>query len=65
MPDALDSLVQAEKDPRFHPSMLEQPKPKFQTVTLEAGPIIKSHNSKKTGLETAKPFKWGQLGSFF
>lgn len=45
--------------------MLEAPKPKFQTVTLEGGPIIKSHNAKKTGLETRVPFKWGPLGGYY
>lgn len=58
-------INEIKKDPRFRPSMLEDPKPRFQTVTLDGGPIIKSHNSKKTGLETAKPFKWGPLGGYY
>ena len=58
-------LVELRKDPRFRPSMLEPPKPKFQTVTLHGGPIIKSHSGKKTGLETRRPYQWGPLGGFY
>lgn len=58
-------LNELKKDPRFKPSMLEPPKPKFQTVELHAGPIIKTHNNKKTGLETKKPYKWGPLGGYY
>ena len=35
----------SEKDPRFKPSMLEPPKPRFKEVTLTGGPIIKSHKA--------------------
>lgn len=59
-------INELKKDPRFKPSMLEPPKPKFQQVDIsQSGPIIRSHNSKKTGLETKKPFKWGPLGGYY
>ncbi|KAL3905398.1 MAG: hypothetical protein SGPRY_010924 [Prymnesium sp.] len=46
------TLIPAEKHPHFKPSMLKTPKPKFKTVTLDGGPIIKVHESRKTGQET-------------
>lgn len=49
----------------FRPSMLAPPKPKFKSVSLEAGPVIKVHNPNKTGLETRKPYKWGPLGGYY
>lgn len=55
----------SEKDPRFKPSMLEPPKPRFKEVTLTGGPIIKSHKAAKTGLETRRPYQWGPLGGWF
>jgi len=56
----------AGKDPRFRPSMLEPNKPKFQTVTLSAGPIIKTHKSNKTALEQKnRGHKWGPLGGYW
>jgi len=59
-------INELRKDPRFKPSMLEPPKPRHKPITLEAGPnIIARHDGKKTGLETAKPFKWGQLGGYY
>ena len=54
----------AEKDPRFKPSMLEPPKRKFKTVTLEGGPIIKTVKKNVTGLEDPR-YKWGPLGGWF
>mmetsp|Transcript_60446 Transcript_60446/g.165570 ORF Transcript_60446/g.165570 Transcript_60446/m.165570 type:complete len:130 (+) Transcript_60446:102-491(+) len=54
-----------KKHPLFRPGMLEPPKPKFKTVSLDAGPIIKSHERNKTGLETKKPYKWGPLGGYY
>ena len=54
----------AEKDPRFRPSMLEPPKPKFQTVSLTEGPIIKTVKMTQTGPKK-KPHKWGPLGGWF
>jgi hypothetical protein len=46
--------------------MLEEPNTiQFQQVTLDTGPIIKIHNPRKTGYETAKPFKWGPLGGYY
>jgi len=45
--------------------MLEPPKPKFKTVSLEGGPIIKVHEQSKTGLEKKKPYKWGPLGGYY
>ena len=47
-------ICELRKDPRFRPEMLEPPKSKFKTVTLEGGPIVKTHKSTKTGLETAR-----------
>ena len=58
-------INELKKDPRFKPSMLEPAKPKFKTVTLDGGPIIKTHNSNKTGLETKRPYKWGPLGGYY
>ena len=58
-------LVELRKDPRFRPSMLEPPKPKFQTVSLAGGPIIKSHKHWKTGLEPKRPYQWGPLGGYY
>ena len=58
-------ITELKKDPRFKPSMLEPPKSKFKTVTLEGGPIIKTHKSNLTGMETAKPYKWGPLGGWY
>ena len=58
-------IDQLRKDPRFKPSMLEPPKPKFQTVTLTGGPIIKTHKSYKTGLEPKRPYQWGPLGGYY
>lgn len=57
-------INELKKDPRFHPRMLEPPKSKFQTVSLEGGPIIKSHKAAKTGLETKRPHQWGPLGGW-
>jgi len=54
-----------KKDPRFRPSMLEPPKSKFQTVTVTGGPVIKTHQSNKTGRETRRPYQWGPLGGFY
>ena len=45
--------------------MLEPPKSKFKTVTLEGGPIIKTIKNNKTGLEPRVPYKWGPLGGWF
>ena len=45
--------------------VLEPPKPKFKTVTLDAGPIIKTHKNNRTGLETKRPYKWGPLGGYY
>jgi len=58
-------ICELQKDPRFKPSMLEPPKPKFREVTLTGGPVIKSHDHNKTGLETRKPYKWGPLGGYY
>jgi len=58
-------IIELKKDPRFKPSMLEPPRAKFKTVTLDGGPIIKSHKNQKTGLETARPYKWGPLGGWY
>jgi len=58
-------INELKKDPRFKPSMLEPPKPKFKEVSLTAGPIIKSHDRKRTGLETKRPYQWGPLGGFY
>ena len=57
-------ICELRKDPRFRPEMLEPPKSKFKTVTLEGGPIIKSHKPNKTGRETNRPYKWGPLGGW-
>ena len=54
------------KDPRFKPSMLEPPRPKWKEVTIDGvGPIVKTIHTMKTGLEPKRPFKWGQLGSYY
>ena len=45
--------------------MLEGPKPKFKTVTLTGGPIVKEIKATKTGLETKRPYQWGPLGGFY
>lgn len=58
-------INELKKHPLFRPSMLEPPKPKFKTVTLSGGPIIKSHEPNKTGLETKRPYKWGPLGGYY
>ena len=58
-------LVELRKDPRFKPSMLEPPKPKFKEVSVGAGPIIKSHSLRKTGLEPRRPYQWGPLGGYY
>ena len=58
-------INELKKDPRFKPSMLEPPKPKFKEVTLTGGPIVKMHKAGKTGLETKKPYQWGPLGGFY
>ena len=58
-------ITQLKQDPRFRPSMLAPPKPKFQTVTLEGGPIIRTHKANKTGKETKKPHQWGPLGGYW
>ena len=44
--------------------MLEPPKPKFQTVSLTEGPIIKTVKMTQTGPKK-KPHKWGPLGGWF
>ena len=54
-------INELKKDPRFKPSMLEPPKPKFQTVTIDGtGPIIKTVKANRTGLEPKRPYKWGE-----
>jgi hypothetical protein len=58
-------INELKKDPRFKPSMLEPPKPKFQEVSLVGGPVIKSHLARRTGLETKRPYKWGPLGGYY
>ena len=58
-------ITELKKDPRFKMSMLEGPKPKFKTVDLVSGPIIKTHKSNKTGKETRKPHQWGPLGGYW
>lgn len=58
-------LTELQKDPRFKPSMLEPPKPRFQTVSVGGGPIVKSHAHWKTGLERRRPYQWGPLGGFY
>jgi hypothetical protein len=58
-------INELKKDPRFKPSMLEPPKPKFKEVSLTNGPIVKSHDRKRTGLETKKPYQWGPLGGWY
>ena len=58
-------ITELRKDPRFRPSMLEPPKPKFKEVTLTGGPIIKSHKHWKTGLEPKRPYQWGPLGGYY
>ena len=48
--------------------MLEPPKPKFEIVRLDGrGPIIKTHNPRKTGFENGafKGLKWGPLGGYY
>ena len=58
----------AGKDPRFKPSMLEPPGPKYREVVIDGmhgGPIVKTIHTMKTGLEPKRPFKWGQLGSYY
>jgi len=58
-------ITELKKDPRFRPSMLEPPKPRFKEVTLTGGPIIKTHKNAKTGLETRRPYQWGPLGGYY
>ena len=55
----------AEQHPYFKPGMLDPPKNAFKEVSLTDGPILKSHSSKKTGLETKRPYQWGPLGGFY
>ena len=45
--------------------MLEPPKPKFKEVSVGAGPVIKSHSNRKTGLEPRRPYQWGPLGGYY
>ena len=39
-------IVELKKDPRFKPSMLEPPKPKFKAVSLDNGPIVRTHSRR-------------------
>ena len=63
-PTAPSHRPRTEKHPNFKPSMLEPPKPKFQTVSLTEGPIIKTVKMTQTGPKK-KPHKWGPLGGWF
>lgn len=48
--------------------MLEPPGPKYREVVIDGmhgGPIVKTIHTMKTGLEPKRPFKWGQLGSYY
>ena len=58
-------INEIKKDPRFKPSMLEPPKSKLQPVSLDGGPVIKTHKAWKTGLETKRPYQWGPLGGYY
>ena len=60
-------ICELRKDPRFRPEMLEPPKSKFQTVSVEGGPVIKTHRSNRTGYEAGPlgaKYKWGPLGGW-
>ena len=54
MPDASILSHVAEKDPRFRPGMLVHEKSKLPQITLEPGPVIKSHKANLTGLESPR-----------
>ena len=58
-------IKELRKDPRFKPAMLEPPKPRFRHVIVGGDPIVKAHAARATGLETRRPYKWGQLGSYY
>jgi len=58
-------INELKQHPYFDPKMLEPKKAPFKEVSLTAGPIIKQHAAKKTGLETRKPHDWGPLGGWY
>ena len=39
-------INQRKKHPQFKPSMLEPPKPKFKAVSLDNGPIVRTHSRR-------------------
>ena len=39
-------INQLKKHPQFKPSMLEPPKPKFKAVSLDNGPIVRTHSRR-------------------
>ena len=41
--------------------MLEPAKSKFKEVTLDAGPIMKTHKANKTGAPRTRPARLGRL----
>ena len=48
-------INQLKKHPQFKPSMLEPPKPKFKAVSLDNGPIVRTHSRRSECCRRSTP----------
>ena len=50
-------INQLKKHPQFKPSMLEPPKPKFKAVSLDNGPIVRTHSRRSECYRHSTPHR--------
>ena len=50
-------INQLKKHPQFKPSMLEPPKPKFKAVSLDNGPIVRTHSRRSECCRHSTPHR--------
>ena len=54
-------INQLKKHPQFKPSMLEPPKPKFKAVSLDNGPIVRTHSRRSECRRHSSPQRAASL----
>ena len=54
-------INQLKKHPQFKPSMLEPPKPKFKAVSLDNGPIVRTHSRRSECCRHSTPQRAARL----
>ncbi|KAG8459774.1 hypothetical protein KFE25_014337 [Diacronema lutheri] len=57
-------INEVKKHPAYKPGMLDPPKKPFKDVQIGKGPVVVTHEARKTGHEKKKAHDWGPLGGW-